>query len=320
MLLKRVDIDSDNWIYLKESSKQYSPFIEKSHLEALGASSHNYVIEDGNKVLGGIFLPVDINTGEIVSLPYSMYQGILLNESEDSSKYKQYVENLSVTSFVAKAITEIYKNIRFYNHWSIIDIRGLDWHNYHESEKGRFNFNIQYTAIKKLEKNIELIKYIGKRRHRDYKKFEKNYIDKIEIESSKDIDEFIELYKKTFERQNIIVDIITLEKVKKIALNAIEGDYGDLKYLKINGESISAIVTLFDKTTEYYMFGATEPDLRDSGAGTYLMVEAILSATHRDKKYFVFLGDNCPERGDYKLSFGSELKPYYVVSFNKNEV
>ena len=78
---------------------------------------------------------------------------------------------------------------------------------------------------------------------------------------------------------------------------------------------ISAVLILFDKETAYYLIAGNDPEYRNTGAGTALLLESILEAKRRDLKSFDFIGVNSPQRGEFKLGFGGELRPYFTATW-----
>ena len=78
---------------------------------------------------------------------------------------------------------------------------------------------------------------------------------------------------------------------------------------------ISAVLILFDKETAYYLIAGNDPEYRNTGAGTALLLESILEAKRRDLKSFDFIGVNSPQRGEFKLGCGGELRPYFTATW-----
>jgi hypothetical protein len=48
------------------------------------------------------------------------------------------------------------------------------------------------------------------------------------------------------------------------------------------------------------------------------MLNLIRDAMEKGLKYVDFCGVNSPNRGDYKISFNAELKPYFVTNYVKD--
>ena len=64
--------------------------------------------------------------------------------------------------------------------------------------------------------------------------------------------------------------------------------------------------------------GASGPcRARQGGAATRLMLDSIFEAKRRGLVELDFVGVNSPDRGDFKLSFNPELKPYFEVQYGR---
>jgi hypothetical protein len=65
----------------------------------------------------------------------------------------------------------------------------------------------------------------------------------------------------------------------------------------------------------YYLFGATDPELRKSESGTKNLIDAF-ARVFADQGLCEadLLGVNSPQRGGFKLSFGARLQPYFAVA------
>lgn len=134
------------------------------------------------------------------------------------------------------------------------------------------------------------------------------------IEELQSSEEFLRLYKRTFDRQNIEVNEGNLQRVKRIVDGCISDKFGRLVFCRSeDGTLCSATVSLHDDHTSYYMFGATDPDFRSSGANTALLLENIEHSYRSGRTRFDMVGINSPQRGNYKLSFNATPVPYYSV-------
>jgi len=106
------------------------------------------------------------------------------------------------------------------------------------------------------------------------------------------------------------------EKITKVSL---EQGFGRLAICEFEGKPASASLFLYDKKRSYYLFGANNPDYRNTGASTKLMVDFIFDTKKRGLNEVDFIGVNSPNRGDYKISFNAGIKSYYESSLNLNK-
>ncbi|MDF5709870.1 MAG: hypothetical protein PUP90_19935 [Nostoc sp. S4] len=66
------------------------------------------------------------------------------------------------------------------------------------------------------------------------------------------------------------------------------------------------------------MFAENNAEYRESGGSTFLLLDLIEECLKRKLQEVDFVGVNSPNRGDYKLSFNPEIKPYFITHLNAN--
>ena len=81
-----------------------------------------------------------------------------------------------------------------------------------------------------------------------------------------------------------------------------------------DGTPGSIAVYAFDQRRAYYLFGASDPAMRDSPAGTAVLWDAFTALSKEGISQVDLEGVNSPRRGWFKLSFGGDLRPYYQIS------
>ena len=82
-----------------------------------------------------------------------------------------------------------------------------------------------------------------------------------------------------------------------------------------NKSIVSGMIVYAYNDTMYYQYGATDPEFRNSGGSVLIMLNNIKKGIENGFKQFDMAGVNSPNRGDFKISFNAEPKPYYHVSF-----
>ena len=189
-------------------------------------------------------------------------------------------------------------------------MRPFSWYNFgKQNDDIKFKTSVKYTDILEVE-NFELETYLKKIRsvrRQEYRKAD------VLIEDSNDIDLFIEMYIKTFQRQNIEVRKDYLSSIENICNKAIRLGYGFLTKAINANETVSMNLFIYDNNFAYYLFGANNPELRVSGGSVALLLANIDRLAKMGIKKIDFVGVNSPNRGDFKLSLGCELFPYYEV-------
>jgi lipid II:glycine glycyltransferase (peptidoglycan interpeptide bridge formation enzyme) len=135
-------------------------------------------------------------------------------------------------------------------------------------------------------------------------------------EEFSDVGLFIDFYRRTMERQGEEVSPDTLDRMATLVA-ALLGSGAARMFVSKTSDHIagSAAVYAFDHHRAYYLFGASDPDLRDSPTGTAVLWDAFGKLAATGIAQIDLEGVNSPRRGWFKMSFGGELVPYYEVCF-----
>ena len=80
-----------------------------------------------------------------------------------------------------------------------------------------------------------------------------------------------------------------------------------------NGSIGSAACFAIDHIRAYYLFGASDSNLRDSHTGTAVLWDSFAKLNHYGVNEVDLEGVNSPDRGWFKLSFGGDIVPYYHI-------
>jgi len=302
------------WDNFVTTSPQRNIFVTSKFLDSLGAKYDLVTCRKGERVEAGTVVIFENDLPINHTFPFTQYQGIILADNMSLASHSKIPHEFEVLEFFVNALVSKYKSICLVESWRFTDMRPILWQNYHEPERGTFKVDLRYTPILDLTKIASYEEYLGSVRRlirREIAKAEAN----LTIETSDDIKMLDDLHDKTFKRQGVERDEEESNLVKNIAKGAIEGGYGRLMCAELDGKPISAFLSLSDDRTCFHIFAANDPDYRDSGAGTALVVDTIKDSLERGLKEIDFVGANSPYRSAYKLSFNSELRPFFVASF-----
>ena len=90
------------------------------------------------------------------------------------------------------------------------------------------------------------------------------------------------------------------------------------QFVSKTAEGIIACISLFvyDQKRAYYLFGGSDPSLRNTPAGTAVLWDAFTELSKEGINEVDLEGVNSPKRGWFKLSFGGDLKTYYEINLN----
>ena len=301
---------SAEWDEFCQNSIQMTPFSQSWFINALSDESIKYFFYENKKIVAAVL--VTIKNGREVQFDHSAYQSICFSKSinslPDEDRHRQIYSTLNKIILI---ITKIHQEIYFSFHPSILDMRPLQWHNFHAKNLGTFSVDVRYTAHKSLLSfsNMDsLLATVKKNRKPDYLRSIK---EGVTITSQFNVDIFLDLYRMTFERQGIFENTDRIDSTRRI-LEAMNENHGFmLTAWDRGGRPVSSVVILFGGETCYNIFSASNPSYRSLGANGLLMFEAMLKAKQFGIEKIDFVGVNSPQRAAFKLSFSAVLVPYF---------
>jgi hypothetical protein len=312
-------LDDDQWNMLVSTSPQASPFNRREFLESLGTRSVRFGIMKDDRVLAGVAVQLDSNNVPIgPPATFGYYQGIMLSPSfESMPEHSRNRIEVETTEKLLAGLTAKYHDLWLGLHWRFRDLRPLQWLSYHLPQQGQFQLALRYTGILDLSSFVSIDAYIdtlGRGRRGDYRKALNHGIV---VSRSDDLGILDSLHCLTFSRQN--ADRGSFEhQLKPMARAALQHGFGELLVAYIpSGDPISASLFIWDRTTSHYLFGASDPEWRETGAATLVIVESIAQAMRRNIRYIDFVGINSPQRGNFKTSFNAVPVPYFDAHWRR---
>lgn len=313
------DCPSDRaWDAFILSSPQCNVFSLSGYLAGLGSTYDRLFYEMDGQVVASALIVKPEDCEFLAPYPYSLYQGVALAPMT-SQGHSAVSRRVKVISGLADSLSRRYQHLSLCLHHSLTDLRAFQWCNYHVPHQGVYKLSPSYTGVISLDRFLsfeDFFSSIRKGRRQDARKAEKA---DLRIEPSDDVDDFIRLYALTLLRQGISSDDSQQDQVRRIVHSVVKTGLGQMLVARNpSGQAASAILTASDPNCVYYLFGATDPTFRASGANTALLLHAIKEAFLSGKKTFDMVGVNSPQRGDFKTSFNAEPTPFFVITFNGN--
>lgn len=312
-LVLTVSKDDNEWDALVAASPQGCVFSGSHYLRALGSPCTRYVIRTPHaEALAGVAVMenVDVPSMHPAPFPFTPYQGILFGKTVAAQpRHKRVTTEFRITEFVIQTLIEHYGDFSMSLSPAFDDIRPFLWHNYHQPDAPRFSIRNRYTAMLDLS-GFQLEPYLKSIRAVRRQEFNKSTA---EIVETADVALLLDLYLKTFERQEIAVSEAQQALVRNICTSTLSHGDGRLSMATTDSGVASMSLFIHDERCAYYLFGVNDPELRNSGASTALMVDNIRDMAERGIAKLDFVGVNSPNRGDFKLSFNPELTPYHEV-------
>ena len=127
------------------------------------------------------------------------------------------------------------------------------------------------------------------------------------------VETFIALNKMTFDRQNIILSYseYILKNLLNIAISRNQCKWFIAQDEKENNHA--GVLIVWDEHSAYYLIGGSDPNLRNSGAMSLCMWEAIKFASTVTNK-FDFEGSMIESVERFFRAFGAKQKPYFHIT------
>jgi hypothetical protein len=310
--------DDDGWDAFVRRSPHGSPFMLSSMLRASSENVERWALfEQGQPVaIAPVFL--DANGLPVPPGAFMLYQGMLLEPVEPAKRQSDLTRKFRITETFLNALSTRFSGLEFHQHWAFEDLRPFQWMNYHEPRKGQFGIRLLYTGIANLGAWGDFESYLAcirTLRRREYKRA----LPITAYEEPSDIEGLLDLHDKTYQRQGIVLADGLREHRRRIVTAGLEGGFGKLACARTESGVASMIYFLYHGDTAYYLFGANDPEQRDSGASTGLMLHMIKDAFGQGIARVDFCGINSPTRGDFKISLCGEPVPYFLLSFKAGE-
>ena len=302
-----------------DASPQNTVFSRKFFLNALAVGHRTYILSRNSEPVLGVIVIDKLADGTKAFYTGGVYQGIAFAPNKKESVHGETALRIAAVQALIERMSERFEEIEFCLHYSISDLRAFKWFNYKTPELGQFAIDIDYTGIVTLDHAKPFDMYLNtirSSRKQDYKKAVKSGFL---VEEYDDFAVFENLYRKTFGRQGVAVSDQFMMATARVIRAAIEVGNGRFTLCRSpKGEPVSTAFFLHDRGAAYYMLGATDPEFRNDGVGTQIIIENIrYYAEGRSIVTIDMLGVNSPNRGDYKISFNASVRPYYSVRWRR---
>ena len=135
----------------------------------------------------------------------------------------------------------------------------------------------------------------------------------VTVRDNLNIESFLDLNEATFKRQGMTVPY-DRKMVRRLDRACVEHNCRRIFFAEDGRARIhAAIYIIWDDQTVYYLMGGADPDLRNSGAASLLIWEA-LSFAGKTTKSFDFEGSMMEPVERFFRSFGAIQKPYFKVT------
>jgi len=300
------------WDLHLETSKQKNFFLMSSYLQTCNLFPAAKYLIANNKILGGIVIPelhIEILTDPIIS--YSKYHSIWFTP-EVASGFRQSQKQIEILFNLGEFLSNSGVNLNLSLHWSIQDLRGIDWA-FYGNQNRRIQFTPRYTGILNLSKfnNFsEYLKTVSSGRKADYRL--SRSLNIAEVFDTSEISIFMHMYEMTVPFSDANSKSKALNQVKHIIQNSMAVGTGTLWLAKNNqGEVLSGVFIQKYDDSLYYQFGASYKYPLKYSPNAAILMNIIERAVETGISKFDFMGMNSPKRGEFKASLNPTPQLYF---------
>lgn len=250
---------------------------------------------------------------------FIIYNGIFFAPPQNRQNRSQIIsEQFEISSFIAGELARTYKTVHMQLHPSITDMRPLLWWNYGTNEP-QYTVDIRYTSYLNIEdfqgaEKLEDISTYLQASNARRQEIRYAIRDKVVTRKEFNADLFVGFYNETMKRQDIAVEKDVLDQMHYLITNLFAAGLGRMFVsYAAKGDPGSMVFFVTDNKRGYYLFGANDPEMRDSHTGTAVLWDAFHALSKEGVREIDMEGVNSPRRGWFKLSFGGDLRPYYRI-------
>lgn len=313
----------ETWDRFIMSTPDCTIFARSKYLSNSGCRVGTYHCFNSGELRAAVVL-VESDDGSAAILDdLVIYSGIYFGPpTNGQNRSQQLSERFELASFIAEWMATAYSTIEFALPPSVIDIRPFTWFNYGQ-DTNRYGADVRYTSILEIgdfataEKMEDVAAYtLSSSARRQQIRYARR--DSVLTEEFSDAGLFADFYLQTMARQgervpqnkmDNMVNLVQALLVNEMARMFVSKDH--------HGTPGSVAVYAIDRHQACYLFGANDPNLRNTPTGTAVLWDAFTQLAKDGVTMIDLEGVNSPRRGWFKLSFGGSLTPYYQIKLHR---
>lgn len=261
------------------------------------------IVEKNNEIIGSFpFAIKRVYFLNIISNPVlTKTLGVWLKYPEG----QKYATRLAYEKEIVSQLIKMLPRVDFFHqhfNYQFTNWLPFYWHGFAQTTR--------YTyVIDDLTNLDEIFKNFKDNIRREIRKAQK----RLTVSHENDIYEFYRLNKLVFENQGKKIPF-NIDLVKRIDDACSKRNCRKIFFAKDQQNRIhAALYLIWDENSAYYLMGGSDPALRNSGANSLLMWEAIQFAATVTKK-FDFEGSMIEPIERFFRSFGAKQMPYFYIS------
>lgn len=303
----------DNYRHFCRTEQTIPIFSRDWWLDAVCGGAENWdvvIIEKDGKLMASMpyFTKSKFNFTTITQPPLTQTQGPWLRPSK--AKYAKALTEQK--SLMQELIDQLPVFDHFMQNWNHINSNWLPFY------WNGFKQTTNYTYIlSNLSNEEQLWSGLQANIRTDIRKAESRF--NLKVRDDLGLDVFLRLNRMTFERQGITVPY-TEEFVRRLdAANDIHHCRKIFIAEDSEGRYHSGVYIVWDENSAYYLMGGGDPELRNSGATSLCMWEAIKFAS-TVTKCFDFEGSMLEPIERFVRAFGAVQTPYFSISKTPSKI
>lgn len=309
----------DAWDSFLDASPDASVFMRSGYLAHIGCRLGLYRCYNANELRAVVVLAESPDGSAAVLDDLLIYSGLCYGApTSRQGRAQRTSERHEIACFIASELADQYPRLEFALSPSITDVRPFQWYRYGE-ESGRYRIEVRYTSYLEIADFAEATALEEIAAYRDATGARRQQIryarrDGVVTEEFDDAALFIDFYRKTMVRQGEEVMASKLGRMEGLIAGLLKKGMARL-FLSRTAEGVAGSIAVYarDQHRAYYLFGASDPALRETPTGTAVLWDAFGELSKTGIETVDLEGVNSPRRGWFKMSFGGDLRSYYQL-------
>lgn len=317
-------VADEKWDAFVQKSPSGTLFSLSDYMDATRQPVRLFWCVRGTEKRAAIALTESTDRQNAILHDFLIYNGLMFAPPANKQNRSQIIsEHFEIAVDAAAALSARYPQLEMALAPQVDDIRPFLWHNYGSAPC--YVADVRYTAYADIRgfadaqspEEIPLFAEISYARRQEVRKAIKAQVRTEENDNALALADF---YALTMRRQNIAIDPAVHDALHYLAESLLHKNLARL-FISRTAEGEAAAVALFgwDAKRAYYLFGAGDPQYRNTPCGTAVLWDAFRALALAGHSQVDLEGVNSPKRGWFKMSFGPELVPYYQLSKNGTE-
>jgi len=318
--IERADLGED-WDRFVRASEAGTLFSLSGYLRHIEVPLALYRCYNKGELRAAIAL-VEDGAGGTALHDFIIYNGLMFAPPANRQNRAQRLsEQHEIAEFAATELAQRYGRVMMSLSPAIADIRAFLWLNY-GANAPQYRPSIRYTSVVSLAgfaqaagpEQVPLFAECAAARRQEIRYAIR---DGVVTRAEFDAAEFVDFYALTLGRQGVAVEGGVLEAMRRLLSGTHEAGLGRMYVSRTaDGRPGSMAYMGIDGRRAYYVFGVSDPELRDSHTGTAVLWDAFRMLAAEGATEVDLEGVNSPRRGWFKLSFGGSLAPYYELQLD----